>query len=156
MSATRATTSEPPFTGSCACALPAASSTASAPAIHHFSSPAERLMFFAPRLAILVGRKSMRQRSRLSSADRRQAIPPRHFLFKNTAEAEQHRLVAAARHELDPDRQAFGRPVERQRNGGLARYVERVHERRIRPFAIVRVEIGLRHVEMAERARRLR
>src|SRR5947207_6196137 len=52
------------------------------------------------------------------------AIEPGARRLELRAQAEQRRLVAEARHELDGDGEAFGAPAQRQHERGLAREVE--------------------------------
>src|SRR2546428_3556227 len=75
------------------------------------------------------GRESRSKARAMSTRERRLAIEPRPRRLELRGQAEQRRLVAVARDELDGHRQA-ARDAERQHHRGLAREVEPHGERR--------------------------
>src|SRR5262245_43472974 len=84
------------------------------------------------------------------------AIRPRHRLLKLRGDAEQEVLAAVRGDELDADREALGRPVQRQRDRRLSGGVEGEGEGREggRPEACVGRVGGIR-TEVTECRRRL-
>src|SRR5215207_4707828 len=119
-----------------------------------------------PEIVVIVPRRKVSRKDRqvavkqwcgLSGGDGgRRPVGPRTGLLELGGDAEQHVLLAEARHELDPDRQAVIAPMERKRDRGLARDVEdRGEGRRLCPPHQRRHGIVPGVVEASERGRRL-